>query len=271
MEKKYIWDNDKIRTRIKKRRKELGYNSAESLEKELNKRFGEYNPLHKTDPEQHEYDGFISYNRINKIESAKSSEILRLKEIFALSEVLDVSIEYLLGVSNTTKHEIPDSGLSEKASEIIHEYTTKNDELGEGFLILTKKIRALHLLSWLIENGLLDTLSDIAQTNNDWWKQYDFSPKINEHDLMMKYIKKASDEEGGYLFFPTEPYDKEEAYWNALGNTKTFKANLYDSKEKVSEMINEYCNQKRDDEDIKKAEKNWEEWFKGITNIESEG
>jgi len=175
-----------MRNRIKKARKDNGYKSARALEKKLNEEFGGRNPLYGScyggNFDNNEYIGFISYGRLNKIESEKSPENIKVQELIAISEVLKVDIDYLLGLQDEKRKEIKDlkelTGLSEKACTILAScgkaISPKDDDAERS--VEQQRVEQNELLSWLIENGFMQWLIAYNCTVNNWWKEHSYNP-----------------------------------------------------------------------------------------------
>lgn len=191
----------------------------------------------------------------------------KLQELINVCNVCNVDMDYLLGRQEEETRETKDlkelTGLSEKACKKLLEISYINEEVPVNKL---DKELTLQCLSWFIENGLIDCISSIAHESFEWWKRYNYSPKQSDHELMMKYAKQAEKEDGGYIFFPTadqtaDGKDAENEYWLAYHANKEFKAEMYDVKEKIAILINEYCEKNRNNERIQKLDKDFHEWF----------
>ena len=197
------------------------------------------------------------------LKKRESGEIpYKLEELVNLCNELNCDIDYLLMRQEEEKRETKDlgtiTGLSEKACQRILAYSRYIEELPVSKLDRERRLQAL---SWFLENGLLDCISGASDANGEWWDKHDFSPLIKREEMMMKYAKIAEEENHKYTYFPTEPYDEEEEYWKAVTDNKAYKAEVYEIKEQFSVMVNEYCEECRESEQVKEIKEEIKTWW----------
>lgn len=172
----------------------------------------------------------------------------KIEELIEICELFQVDLDYLLGRQKEKRHEVKQlkelTGLSEEACEKL-QLNARPGKKRSDFLTRERK-RTIRCLSWFIENDLLTTLYHLNSTAERWWSKHTFAPKGNgEQSLLEMYADKAED---GVWFFETE--EKENEYFEARDFYRLCRADLYDTKEELANMVNMYFEEQRNSLDL---------------------